>query len=121
MFKCERICFALAVMMVSTQVLAGAFDLTTVDPATNTTGDLSAAITQANAAYKNAAGGAIYTQDVALISQTSDANYGVIDQVSSGGTGNFAAISQSGPVAGVAYIFQSGGGKGGNMAEIIQH
>ena len=117
----ERFSHALAAMLLSTQVFAGAFDVATLDPSTNTAGDLSAIITQANSAYMGAARGSIYTQNVALISQASDANYAVINQDSSGGTGEFAAITQSASVSSVAYIFQSGAGKGGNMAVIIQH
>ncbi len=118
MLRYDRLAHVLAAMMIYTPVFAGAFDVTTIDLASNTNGDLSAIITQANTAYKTAAGGPIFTQDVALISQTSDANVAVIDQDSSGGTGDFAAIVQSGAAPSIAYIHQSGTG---NMAVIKQH
>ena len=109
---------ALITAMISTQVLVGTFDLTAIDPASNPSGALSAIVTQADSAYKAASGGSIYTQDVALISQTSDGNYALIDQDSSAGTGSFSAIIQYGTAPSIAYIHQSGGG---SMAVINQH
>jgi len=118
MLHLKHFSHVLVAMLITTRVFAGAFDVSTIDPSSNTTGDLSAIITQAEKDYITAAGGSVYTQNVALISQSSDANFALIEQAS--GTGYFAAIAQSGVSPSVAYIFQSGSGKGGNMAVISQ-
>jgi len=122
MLHLKHFSHVIVAMIITTQVFAGAFDVATIESSSNATGDLGAIITQADKDYVTAAGGPVYTQNVALISQTSDADFALIDQKSGTGigTGNFSAITQSGVAPSVAYIFQSGSGKGGNMAVINQ-
>jgi hypothetical protein len=108
---------ALAALLLCPRAFADSFDVTALNPASNPNGDLSASIAGAEAVFQSARGAALYTQDVALISQTGDANFAVIDQESVGSGGNFAAIGQSAATPSVAYIHQSGSG---NLA-VIYH
>jgi hypothetical protein len=107
---------ALVALLLCPRAFAGSFDVAALDPASNPGGDLSTSIAGAEAAYQTAKGAALYTQDVALVSQTSDANIAVIDQEAGGG-GNFAAIEQSAATPGVAYVHQAGSG---NLA-VVYH
>ncbi|MGA8148531.1 MAG: hypothetical protein WB870_13320 [Gallionellaceae bacterium] len=87
-------------------------------------GDISAITTDAEGMYAGSAGAdSVYTQDVAVISQTGDYSYAMIEQDTVGGTmtGNFAAITQSSALPAVAYIYQGGTNAGGNFAMINQH